>query len=102
MLMLKEKPMGPFYRDGKKSGLPEELVEELFSIKKGKSTSAYVDEKGNYLIGQLTGIIAADEDDSAFGIKAVERGTDSDVGEELLSQYILYLKTKYTVEYTGT
>lgn len=105
-LKLTSRSEGPFSRAGNEgdatSQLPEALITELFSVPVGQTTSAHATAEGDYVIGKVTKIIPANatlatDQQRADAKETIRSEVDGQLGNELMEQYLRYLRTKYPV-----
>ena len=102
-LQLTLEDSGLFYRSGGGAikNLPEEMLEDMFSLSPGLISYAYMNGNGDFVIGMLEKIIPADENDKSFGKTSVENNLQKEFADDIISQYIRYLRSKYPVKYSG-
>lgn len=82
----------------KKQVYPVDWVQQLFTLKPGDFTHAYLMADGSYLIGRVGAIIHADKTKAAVSGNIVRDNLQKDFVDEVMTQYINYLKTIYKVE----
>lgn len=103
MLLLESSISKPFYRDAERQKeIPAALVKELFSLKSESASRAYINVDGSYTIGVLKDIIESDEKDAVYNTDAVSKRMADETADDLISQYLLYLRSKYPIEYLGS
>ncbi|PIR37394.1 MAG: hypothetical protein COV35_09890 [Alphaproteobacteria bacterium CG11_big_fil_rev_8_21_14_0_20_39_49] len=79
-----------------KSGVPTQLSLELFGLKKGESTSYYLSDKGEYVIGKLADIKDSQVDKGKLA--NLEESLKRDFTDDILRQYNYFLRKQYPVE----
>lgn len=77
--------------------LPNELKEEIFKLEVGKYTIPVADSKDSYIIAKLEKTTQADTTKLQEYRKTVELELIGNLGEEMMGQYLSYLRNKYKV-----
>ncbi len=77
--------------------LPNELKEEIFKLEVGKYTIPVADSKDSYIIAKLEKTTPADMAKLQENRKTVELELIGSLGEEMMGQYLSYLRNKYKV-----
>jgi peptidyl-prolyl cis-trans isomerase D len=88
----------PLLNEQKKQTYPQDLIQQLFTLKPNEVTKAYMLEDGSYIIAQLKNIIKANTEKAAVGATAIREELQSNFMDEILTQYTHYLKALYPVE----
>jgi peptidyl-prolyl cis-trans isomerase D len=84
--------------DNKKSELPAILVEEAFTIEKGKTTGAYANPEGDLVIARVAAVVPASEHLSEETREQILRAHKEGYVEDMFRQYTIYLQRQYPVE----
>ncbi|MDA0781467.1 MAG: SurA N-terminal domain-containing protein [Rickettsiales bacterium] len=77
-------------------GVPAQLSLELFGLKKGESTSYYLSDKGEYVMGKLADIKDSQVDKGKLA--NLEESLKRDFTDDILRQYNYFLRKQYPVE----
>ncbi len=77
--------------------LPNELKEEIFKLEIGKYTMPIAENKDTYIIAKLEGTTPPETSKLEENRKMVELELVGSLGEEMMGQYISYLRNKYKV-----
>jgi len=86
----------------KKQIYPADWLEQLFTLKTGETTNAYIMSDGSYVIGNVRAVVQADKNKEAGLANVVRDHLAKDYVDEIMAQYMNYLKTIYKVERNET
>lgn len=90
---------GSVFRKTKKpENFPNEIVEELFSLKVGGYSSAYRRQDGAYVIARLESINPSSKT-GEHSPEKIKAEMEQEILDDILAEYSLYLRDKYSVEY---
>lgn len=84
--------------DQKKQSYPPAFIQEIFISKLNMVTSPYMMEDGSYVVGRVIEVIKADKAKVGNGEVAVREELQKNFVDEILAQYLRYLKSIYKVE----
>jgi peptidyl-prolyl cis-trans isomerase D len=99
---LKETGFSNVKRSDEKPTVPDALLSELFDKRIGESTSMAPSESGDYVLAMVKDITPSNATPSAESLAELRRSIEESTGNEMMKQYMDYLKTKHGVTVNQT